>query len=487
MKKKQITNYLKTGIFFVGVSLLLWGCEKNEVLELNQLSVPSIEQSKKAFLSNKKLSKSTNSFVSKIAWDKSSEIIFKEDIKVLNTPLDIKSNKIKSFVTSIEKNGKVENKIVTLLFNDDEKNNYFSGKLLIHNSEGAYVKGYKYEKGKKMGIYIFNEPAYKSKGNCTPEPLTLEEYIMLYQAGMIDGSETELFGCTVELADVKGLDDNSDEGGGEIDWKTPDDNLGDGNPNGGGTGFSWWTPLFQINNLLTNLCAKNIFTELENGLYKEDPIKPEVIISNTEKLNFSQEILKLFNDSEKTNYTIQDGGTGDSNASTIGSTTTMNDNYLNNATKLSIARTMIHEQVHAYLNAIYFNYPDITNKSLKDKLRKYATDNGYIDLSRFHHEFMGQYIVAMAYSLYEWDKLYGSGEFNYSATKPDDLLGWEYYKAMAFAGLSYDKNPDPNITELEDTDSFKELVPVKTDRDDIKKINTDEATGHPDAKGKKCD
>jgi len=31
MKKKQITNYLKTGIFFVGVSLLLWGCEKNEV------------------------------------------------------------------------------------------------------------------------------------------------------------------------------------------------------------------------------------------------------------------------------------------------------------------------------------------------------------------------------------------------------------------------------------------------------------------------
>ncbi|MFN0728250.1 hypothetical protein [Polaribacter gochangensis] len=31
MKKKQITNYLKTGIFFVGVSLLFWGCEKNEV------------------------------------------------------------------------------------------------------------------------------------------------------------------------------------------------------------------------------------------------------------------------------------------------------------------------------------------------------------------------------------------------------------------------------------------------------------------------
>ncbi len=67
MKKKQITNYLKTGILFVSVSLLLWSCEKNEVLELNQLSVPSIEQSKKAFLSNKKLSKSTNSFVSKIA------------------------------------------------------------------------------------------------------------------------------------------------------------------------------------------------------------------------------------------------------------------------------------------------------------------------------------------------------------------------------------------------------------------------------------
>ncbi|MFN0728248.1 hypothetical protein [Polaribacter gochangensis] len=465
--------------------MLLWGCEKNEVLELNQLSVPSIEQSKKAFLSNKKLSKSTNSFVSKIAWDKSSEIIFKEDIKVLNTPLDIKSNKIKSFVTSIEKNGKVENQIVTLLFDDDANNNYFSGKLLIHNSEGAYVKGYKYEKGKKMGIYIFNEPAYKSKGNCTPEPLTLEEYIMLYQAGMIDGSETELFGCTVELADVQGMDDNSDEGGGDVDWQTPDNNLGDGNPSGGGTGFSWWNPTFNIFNNLTDPCAKNIFTELENGLYKEDPIKPEVIISNTDSLNFSQEVLKLFNDSDKTHLTIQNNNDiGDSNATTKGAIITLSDTYLSSASKLSIARTMIHETIHAYINALYNNVVEFSSYSFSQLIEEYAKDNGYtIGTNTFHHNFMGQYIDAMAYSLYEWDKLYGSGKFNYSATKPDDLLGWEYYRAMAFGGM-FQTDTNGNITA--ETDSFKAIEPDSIKREEIAKIVYNELKSNNDAKGTKC-
>ena len=36
MKKKQITNYLKTGIFFISVSLLLWNCEKESINEIQQ-------------------------------------------------------------------------------------------------------------------------------------------------------------------------------------------------------------------------------------------------------------------------------------------------------------------------------------------------------------------------------------------------------------------------------------------------------------------
>jgi hypothetical protein len=185
----------------------------------------------------------------------------------------------------------------------------------------------------------------------------------------------------------------------------------------------------------------------------------------------------LFNDSDKTHYTIQNGKLTGKNASTDPTTniTTISENYLQNATRLSIARTIIHESVHAYINSTLKRLPGFVNMSLRQKMQAYARENGITDTPRFHHEFMGQYVNGMAYSLYQWDKRYGNGGY----------FGWDYYKAMAYAGLSYDKNPDPKITELVDTDSFKALVPNKTDRDNIKKINSNETTGK-NAKGKKC-
>ncbi len=64
----------------------------------------------------------------------------------------------------------------------------------------------------------------------------------------------------------------------------------------------------QIVNNLTNKCAKEIFTELENGLWKDHPLKPEVQIPKENiELNFSQSILKLFNDSKTFNYVISNG------------------------------------------------------------------------------------------------------------------------------------------------------------------------------------
>ena len=98
---------------------------------------------------------------------------------------------------------------------------------------------------------------------------------------------------------------------------------------------------------------------------------------------------------------------------------------------------------------------------------------------------MGQYVDAMASSLYDWDKAYGTG----------GKLGWNYYKAMAFAGLSkikkdFNGNPilDSNGNPIrEDTDSFKELVPSEGNRDKIKEIISDEVEGNINSKGTKCD
>jgi len=479
MKKQKIANYLKTGVLFISVSLLLWSCEKNEILKLNQLSVPSIEQSKKAFLANKKLSKGANSFVSKIAWDKSSEILFKEDIKVLNSPLNIKSNKIKSFVTSIEKEGKVENQIITLLFDDDSNNDYFSGNLLIHNSEGIYVKGYKYEKGKKIGRYIIKASGYQSKGNCDPVAPDLETLLLLFEFD--PNTDLTLFGCEAELNTVQGLDDGTDASGGYIDWQTPDNNLGDGNPNGGGTGFSWWTPVFSIFNNLTNPCAKDIFTDLEDGIFTESPLKPEVIVLKSDqnvKLNFIHKIMDMFTNSSK-HFTIKNGNLGYKNAHTAGTVITMNNSYLNSASQLSIARTIIHESIHVYLNAQY-NYTTAFNSlSFKEKMIKYGRDNGYNpegtpeERNTFYHNFMGQYENAMAISLQDWDKEFGTGAD----------LGFEYYQAMSYAGL-FTVDTSGNISGM--TDAFEALV-SESKRQDVADIVINENNNNENAKGSECE
>ncbi|TCP28145.1 hypothetical protein EV195_101305 [Tenacibaculum skagerrakense] len=240
----------------------------------------------------------------------------------------------------------------------------------------------------------------------------------------------------------------------------------------------------RIINKLNNECAKTIFSELENGIFENSPLKPEVeiVTPNSIGLNFHESILKLFKDSQKTNLVIKNGTSINSNAQTIKTTITLNDNYLSNATKLSITRTIIHESVHSYLNAVFYSNPDLSNQPLRIKMRSYASEKGFTDLNRFHHEFMAQYIDAMAYSLYEWDKEYGSGKGLNNINKPDDLLGWEYYYSMAFGGLFYE---DTN-GNLNPTDSFIELVPSENDRTKIIQILENEQNGTNDYKGEKC-
>jgi len=187
----------------------------------------------------------------------------------------------------------------------------------------------------------------------------------------------------------------------------------------------------QIVNNLTNECAKEIFSNLREENFQEDFLKPEILLpSDKIFLTFSQSILKLFNELEFIKYTVQngtlDGSAGQTGSFERGILTTISDSYLQNATKLSIARTMIHESVHAFI--LYKN--SSLDFDFRQSIELFGKENGYdikVDPNRFHHEFMGQYINAMAYSLLQWDKKFGSG----------GNLGWEYYHAMAFGGLFF--------------------------------------------------
>ncbi len=142
--------------------------------------------------------------------------------------------------------------------------------------------------------------------------------------------------------------------------------------------------------------------------------------------NLSSLILDLFSNSSNHNLKIEVGSLSSGvNAETVPSsqggghflyTTTINSSYINNATDLAIARTVIHESVHAYLSYIYHDQPF---SSISVILRHHLSQNG-ATTNTAQHEFMVQYVDAVAYSLQNWDN--------------NGLGSIDYYKYLAWSG-----------------------------------------------------
>ncbi|MEO8774672.1 MAG: SprT-like domain-containing protein, partial [Gelidibacter sp.] len=206
---------------------------------------------------------------------------------------------------------------------------------------------------------------------------------------------------------------------------------------------------------------------------------------------------KLFNDSDTFNLSITNDFLENANGNTSGASITISDSYLKNATQLSTARTMIHEMVHAYLNVKYGNAMSFENGiDFRLKMEKFTKDNGITNINsdKFHHDFMGQYVDAMAFSLLSWDLKYGTGGIKIKDSDGTHILDWEYYRSMAFGGLSFAKTNSSGKLILdsagnkiyEDTNSFKILVPKEGDRDKIKSILINENDGKSKSKGTKC-
>ncbi|MDZ4148868.1 MAG: hypothetical protein U1C58_11325, partial [Flavobacteriaceae bacterium] len=216
----------------------------------------------------------------------------------------------------------------------------------------------------------------------------------------------------------------------------------------------------QIVNNLTNPCASDIFDELWKSITREGTIKPNIILPTGELITFSDAVLKIFNDSKTFDYIVTNDNLLKENAITnskgidkIVVLTTMSNSYLQSATTLSIARTMIHELTHAYF---LFKTREL---DFTIAINLFAVQNGYntSDTNRLHHEFMRDYINAIAFSLYNWDRKFGTG----------GNLGWDYYKAMAYGGL-FQMDQLGNITN--ETDAFKSLIIDESERKKTAKI-----------------
>lgn len=500
MKMKRTLKMLKTSLLLIGISLLLWNCEKEEFnesfIENSTITVQQIQSKFNnqfdvkyfPYLKRKplweKLEKSNYKGktyyeipfynIENIDRKKSTSISYDKLVAFINEKNEIELNILHFYIPKIDSHNSN-----ALSLKDTEN---LSGLLSFYDLKNHILDVSSYKNGKELiknyavknvdrNINELNPRIQSEDEVCetfVEEWAVVSYYYWTYTDGTIEviSTDIEYFSREYSSCDGDGESGGGNSGSSEIVIEIP----------------------VEILNKLTDACGNKIFTELENGIFKDDPIKPEVSISNTENLNFSEQILSLFNESNETHYTIQNGtpDNPNANASTdpLTNTTTINDIYLQSATNLSIARTMIHEQVHAYINSTLKNHPGFLNMTLAQRMREYAKTKGITDVGEFHHDFMGGYIDAMAYSLYEWDKIYGEGKSNNFDPTPDDLLGWDYYQAMAWGGL-FSTDIDGKI--VSETDSFKELVPLDADRQIIADIVVNETKGNEDAEGEKCD
>ncbi|WP_408029201.1 hypothetical protein [Tenacibaculum xiamenense] len=512
MKTIKLRKLLRFGLALLGGSLFLWNCESNGELSIqeNYQGYEPIEQSEAKITIDAIISNGGRLFQrggSSLVIDNSS--LHYTEVKNTNLSLPTFSANLNEKVNTKVFMVKKEGIIYTCLYHciplerDYKENDPFSGKIIITTIDGKFINGYKVEQGVFVSKYIKRIELSERARTMNPSDYDCTDY----------GTDF----CDQELDEVNissgggggGNTDSSGSGGinivtnpistqGWINLNLSGGSSGSGGGGGGGSNSDGGgssdssdddMPLFpcdnptpdgceedKIINNLTNECAHTIFEYIRNEKDISEFDTNQYFGSN---LTFSGDILNLFDKSNQSNYIIGNGSLSGTNASTSSSpqtqntTTILSNDYLKDATTLSIARTIIHESIHAYLNVKYYSYPDFQDKPFRLKLIKYAQDNGYTDYQRLHHEFMGQYVNAIASSLFQWDK----------TQNPRDIYhSWDYYYSMAFGGLFY-KDSNGNLI---DTDSFKELVPSQSDRNNIRAILKNEQDGNNAAKGKKC-
>lgn len=200
-------------------------------------------------------------------------------------------------------------------------------------------------------------------------------------------------------------------------------------------------PVTIILNNLDNACAKKIYSQL---------IKNAIVNASSSNPNIMDEVLSLLAEVADFDFVAYDTNLGnpDVSAETEKSyylneagnhevSITFNDQYLNEATRLSIARTILHESVHAFLLFQGFCTP---TSDIYVGFNNYLISKGLSNSPVGHHEFMSQYVEAIANSLMQWDLMFGQGNIPLS-----------YMKDIAWGGLTGYKDVNNNYIRY---DSF---------------------------------
>lgn len=159
------------------------------------------------------------------------------------------------------------------------------------------------------------------------------------------------------------------------------------------------------------------------------------------------------------------GSTGPYNRGNLSITTSFDANQWRAATDLSLARTMMHEAIHAYLLTYFANDPQYAGVSYPDLIAAYVAYGG-ADPNIPHHNVMGQqgWLGDLAWGLQQYGENQG---YNLPA---------QYYADMAWGGL--ERSQEFLALSLADKNRIKDLLRVEsTGRD--QQGNSQPQSGHP--------
>ncbi|WP_157812221.1 hypothetical protein [Polaribacter sp. ALD11] len=174
-------------------------------------------------------------------------------------------------------------------------------------------------------------------------------------------------------------------------------------------------------------CVKTIINKLaQDNAYLDLGDMPDFV---REEFNLSGHIMDVFNNSSKYHLNFKVGSLQPNNLgqeknaetkfnlSTKAFDITLNSSYVSNATDLSIARTVIHESLHAYISLIYHTQ---VFSDLRKSLDRLLSQNGNNPNTAEHKLMVKNFISSIANSLESWN--------NYSLTDNN------YYTYLSWSG-----------------------------------------------------
>ncbi|WP_335967008.1 hypothetical protein [Galbibacter sp. PAP.153] len=330
----------------------------------------------------------------------------------------------------------------------------FTGTLYFYDLKGNVKKIESYEDGlkmtefinKKQGKVTLQSKAPKVCGGYNPfcEDGTTVTYITVSvstytdhynvrEGGRLDYSYSTYDGTKTKWIAVP-VNDPEPTVGSYVHHHVDDPNLNHGSGSSGSN-----HPKDVIVDSSASPCIDGIIGQLKLK-DKHVSVVPDILGSEGAS-HLSQIILDIFDNSDKymIKFLVKEAGTDSNgaakNAQTLREsdgnggfimTITIDDDYIKNATKLALARTIIHESLHAYLGyVLQNNYTSNTASLLHTYYSKYG--NGNIA----EHTFMSQYVEALGYSLAAWDNHKQSQEYYNNLAWSGGLLSTDAYNKLS--------------------------------------------------------